>query len=49
MPDTWDIRVKPANLQENMLKEDSFFLLLESGDKIVLTYGEEWSTRVKPV
>jgi len=48
MPDTWSERTKPSGVDSHLLKEDTDFLLLETGDKIILSRGEEWSTRVKP-
>ena len=48
MSETWQGRTKPSGEASHLLKEDSFNLLLETGDKIVLARGEEWSTRNKP-
>ena len=31
-----------------LLKEDSFYLLLEDGSKIVLVYGTNWTNGVLP-
>lgn len=47
MADNWSGRGKPSATNDFLLKEDSFYLLLETGDKIVLAVGEEWSTRSK--
>jgi hypothetical protein len=30
-----------------LLKEDTFYLLLETGDKIVLSYGVDWVNSIK--
>lgn len=45
----WTGRTKPEVDPSHLLKEDSDFLLLEDGSKIVTTYGAgDWSTRTKP-
>ena len=48
MTDVWGTREKPSNTTDNLLKEDSDYLLLEDGSKIVIAYAEDWTTRVKP-
>ena len=49
MADTWSGRIKPSTVTTHLLKEDGDFLLLETGDKIILTLGGgEWNTRTKP-
>lgn len=48
MTDTWGTRIKPDNSTGFLKKEDDFYLLLESGDKIIISIGESWNTRVKP-
>ena len=40
---------KPTGTDSFLLKEDSFYLLLETGDKIVLSYGIEYTNDTKPV
>jgi len=40
---------KPSDIDSFLLKEDSFYLLLETGDKIVLSYGIEYTNDTKPV
>lgn len=48
MSDSWDKRAKPSADNSFLLKEDAFYLLLETGEKIVIDYGDAWSTRTKP-
>lgn len=48
MADTWNTRTKPSAVNDFLKKEDAFYILLETGDKIVLNYGEGWNTRTKP-
>ena len=49
MSETWQGRTKPEGADSSLLKEDTDFLLLETGYKIVISRGEEWNTRNKPV
>jgi hypothetical protein len=44
---TWTNEIKPASDNSFLLKEDTFFLLLETGDKIVLTRSLEWTNESK--
>ena len=46
MPTTWNTIEKPG--LGYLLKEDAFYLLLETGDKIVLSYGTEYTNDSKP-
>ena len=39
---------KPSALTSYLLKEDAFYLLLETGEKIVLAYGGGYSNDAKP-
>ena len=39
---------KPSAINDFLLKEDSFYLLLEDGSKIVLNYGDIWTKDTKP-
>ena len=39
--------IEKSSTASFLLKEDSFYLLLESGDKIVLSYGTDWSNQTK--
>ena len=54
MPTTWDNRVQPTTTWDNrvgyLLKEDTFYLLLENGFKIVLSGvtapSTDWTDRI---
>ncbi len=39
---------KPASSTSYLLKEDSYFLLLETGDKIVLARSNDYTNDLKP-
>lgn len=41
--------IKPSSTTNYLLKEDSFYLLLETGDKIVLARSIEYNNDSKPV
>ena len=45
---SWTNTSKPSTEDSFLLKEDSFYLLLETGDKIVLSYGLTWTNDNKP-
>lgn len=45
---TYSNEIKPTADNTFLLKEDAFFLLLESGYKIVLNYGIDYSYDSKP-
>jgi hypothetical protein len=45
---TYTNDTKPGGVDSFMLKEDAFYLLLETGDKIVLSYGVNYLYDVKP-
>lgn len=45
---TWVNDTKPFSSNTFLLKEDTYFLLLETGDKIVLTRTVEWTDESKP-
>jgi hypothetical protein len=45
MPTTWTNESVISN--SYLLKEDSFYLLLETGDKIVLSRGTEYTNESK--
>jgi hypothetical protein len=40
--------VKPSSITTYLLKEDTFFLLLETGSKIVLNYSGSYVNDAKP-
>ena len=40
---------KPSDIDSFLLKEDSFYLLLETGDKIILVRGLDYTNDTKPV
>lgn len=40
--------IKPSSTTNYLLKEDSYFLLLETGDKIVLARSIEYTNDLKP-
>ena len=41
--------IKPSSTTNYLLKEDSFFLLLETGAKIVITRSNDYNYDAKPV
>jgi hypothetical protein len=45
---TYSNDTKPSVANEFLLKEDAFYLLLESGSKIVINYGINYSYDTKP-
>ena len=45
---TWSNATKPSLLNDFLLKEDEYYLLLETGDKIVLVRSSDWSNATKP-
>ena len=46
---TWSNTTKPTLVDTFLLKEDTFYLLLETGDKIVLTDADSaWGQGTKP-
>lgn len=40
---------KPSSATSYLLKEDSFFLLLETGDRIVITRSIDYNNDSKPI
>ena len=44
---TWTNETKTSDEDSFLLKEDSFFLLLENGFKIVLKYANSWTNEIK--
>jgi hypothetical protein len=47
MPTVWSETTKTVSEDSFMLKQDSDFLLLETGDYIVIAYGINWTETAK--
>ena len=44
---TWGNNVKRLLVNRFLLKEDGDFLLLETGDKIIIGRGGSWTNKIK--
>jgi len=48
MPTSYSNDDKPSTTSSFLLKEDAFYLLLETGDKIVITRANDYTNDAEP-
>jgi hypothetical protein len=47
MATVWNNAIKTVSEDAFLLKEDTYYLLLETGDKMVIAYGINWTETAK--